>query len=190
MNIWILISTFFTEFVFEPLSSQIYGIIWIHTSPRLHVCWSRVFALKGSHYCFLNLCQQSYPVLAFFNYLYGWRYYFVICCFSLVFSKCLLTSLLASIFIARLKIWFLHLEVDLECFYILFIRCTFFSLSNQVKMAVQYMRRVIERRAKFDIMDLNCLQVLLHFWTLLCWNFWDSLTKYFSLACYWVFSMH
>ncbi|KAF3451927.1 hypothetical protein FNV43_RR08023 [Rhamnella rubrinervis] len=28
-----------------------------------------------------------------------------------------------------------------------------------VKMAVQYMRRVIERKAKFDIMDLNCLQV-------------------------------
>ncbi|XP_059437983.1 uncharacterized protein LOC132170865 isoform X2 [Corylus avellana] len=31
-----------------------------------------------------------------------------------------------------------------------------------VKMAVQYMRRVIERRAKFDIMDLNCLQSLLY----------------------------
>ncbi|KAE9599148.1 putative serine aminopeptidase, S33, alpha/Beta hydrolase [Lupinus albus] len=28
-----------------------------------------------------------------------------------------------------------------------------------VKMAVHYMRRVIEKRAKFDIMDLNCLQV-------------------------------
>ncbi|XP_068642743.1 uncharacterized protein [Aristolochia californica] len=28
-----------------------------------------------------------------------------------------------------------------------------------VKMAVQYMRRVIQKRAKFDIMDLNCLQV-------------------------------
>ncbi|XP_075666879.1 uncharacterized protein LOC142636512 [Castanea sativa] len=28
-----------------------------------------------------------------------------------------------------------------------------------VKMAVQYMRRVIEKKAKFDIMDLNCLQV-------------------------------
>ncbi|KAG2684596.1 hypothetical protein I3760_10G083800 [Carya illinoinensis] len=27
-----------------------------------------------------------------------------------------------------------------------------------VKMAVQYMRRVIKRKAKFDIMDLNCLQ--------------------------------
>ncbi|KAG7963278.1 hypothetical protein I3843_09G110600 [Carya illinoinensis] len=27
-----------------------------------------------------------------------------------------------------------------------------------VKMAVQYMRRVIERKAKFDIMNLNCLQ--------------------------------
>uniref|UniRef100_A0A2N9IPC2 Serine aminopeptidase S33 domain-containing protein n=1 Tax=Fagus sylvatica TaxID=28930 RepID=A0A2N9IPC2_FAGSY len=27
-----------------------------------------------------------------------------------------------------------------------------------VKMAVQYMRRVIEKKAKFDIMDLNCLQ--------------------------------
>ncbi|KAF5475034.1 hypothetical protein F2P56_006881 [Juglans regia] len=26
-------------------------------------------------------------------------------------------------------------------------------------MAVQYMRRVIERKAKFDIMNLNCLQV-------------------------------
>ncbi|PON78243.1 Alpha/beta hydrolase fold [Trema orientale] len=28
-----------------------------------------------------------------------------------------------------------------------------------IKMAVQYMRRVIEKKAKFDIMDLNCLQV-------------------------------
>nr|CAN66506.1 hypothetical protein VITISV_035499 [Vitis vinifera] len=28
-----------------------------------------------------------------------------------------------------------------------------------VKMAVQYMRRVIQKKAKFDIMDLNCLQV-------------------------------
>ncbi|KAG4929136.1 hypothetical protein JHK86_046097 [Glycine max] len=28
-----------------------------------------------------------------------------------------------------------------------------------VKMAVQYMRRVIEKKAKFDIMNLNCLQV-------------------------------
>ncbi|XP_058114568.1 uncharacterized protein LOC131257752 [Magnolia sinica] len=28
-----------------------------------------------------------------------------------------------------------------------------------VKMAVQYMRRIIQRKAKFDIMDLNCLQV-------------------------------
>ncbi|XP_050108591.1 uncharacterized protein LOC126587556 isoform X2 [Malus sylvestris] len=28
-----------------------------------------------------------------------------------------------------------------------------------VKMAVQYMRRIIEKKAKFDIMDLNCLQV-------------------------------
>lgn len=28
-----------------------------------------------------------------------------------------------------------------------------------VKVAVQYMRRVIQRKAKFDIMDLNCLQV-------------------------------
>ncbi|KAL2341449.1 hypothetical protein Fmac_009389 [Flemingia macrophylla] len=28
-----------------------------------------------------------------------------------------------------------------------------------VKMAVQYMRRVIEKKAKFDIMDLNCLPV-------------------------------
>ncbi|KAL5537731.1 hypothetical protein UlMin_043497 [Ulmus minor] len=28
-----------------------------------------------------------------------------------------------------------------------------------VKMAVQYMRRVIDKKAKFDIMDLNCLQV-------------------------------
>ena len=29
----------------------------------------------------------------------------------------------------------------------------------QVKMAVQYMRRVIQKRAKFDIMDLNVVQV-------------------------------
>ncbi|XP_052203200.1 uncharacterized protein LOC127808674 [Diospyros lotus] len=28
-----------------------------------------------------------------------------------------------------------------------------------VKVAVQYMRRVIQKKAKFDIMDLNCLQV-------------------------------
>ncbi|XP_068320215.1 uncharacterized protein [Pyrus communis] len=28
-----------------------------------------------------------------------------------------------------------------------------------VKMAIQYMRRIIEKKAKFDIMDLNCLQV-------------------------------
>lgn len=28
-----------------------------------------------------------------------------------------------------------------------------------VKMAVQYMRRVIQKKAKFDIMDLNCIQV-------------------------------
>ncbi|TQD75704.1 hypothetical protein C1H46_038756 [Malus baccata] len=28
-----------------------------------------------------------------------------------------------------------------------------------VKMAVHYMRRIIEKKAKFDIMDLNCLQV-------------------------------
>ncbi|OIV89278.1 hypothetical protein TanjilG_23738 [Lupinus angustifolius] len=30
---------------------------------------------------------------------------------------------------------------------------------NQVKMAVQYMRRVIEKKAKFDIRELNCLLV-------------------------------
>lgn len=34
-------------------------------------------------------------------------------------------------------------------------------------MAVQYMRRIIQKRAKFDIMDLNAVQVLnllvLHF---------------------------
>ncbi|CAN1336419.1 Uncharacterized protein YqkD [Linum perenne] len=29
----------------------------------------------------------------------------------------------------------------------------------QVKMALQYMRRVIQKKAKFDIMDLNCLKV-------------------------------
>lgn len=28
-----------------------------------------------------------------------------------------------------------------------------------VKMAVQYMRRIIQKKAKFDIMDLNCMQV-------------------------------
>lgn len=40
-----------------------------------------------------------------------------------------------------------------------------FSFFWQVKMAVQYMRRVIQKKAKFDIMDLNCLKVglcLLH----------------------------
>ncbi|KAL5157837.1 hypothetical protein HKD37_15G042451 [Glycine soja] len=31
--------------------------------------------------------------------------------------------------------------------------------AHVVKMAVQYMRRVIEKKAKFDIMDLNCLLV-------------------------------
>ncbi|KAF9588223.1 hypothetical protein IFM89_008431 [Coptis chinensis] len=30
---------------------------------------------------------------------------------------------------------------------------------GQVKMAVQYMRRIIQKKAKFDIMDLDCLQV-------------------------------
>ncbi|RWR82526.1 Abhydrolase_5 domain-containing protein [Cinnamomum micranthum f. kanehirae] len=33
------------------------------------------------------------------------------------------------------------------------------SLSCQVKMAIQYMRRSIQKKAKFDIMDLNCAQV-------------------------------
>ncbi|XP_042945075.1 uncharacterized protein LOC122278932 isoform X1 [Carya illinoinensis] len=33
-----------------------------------------------------------------------------------------------------------------------------------VKMAVQYMRRVIKRKAKFDIMDLNCLQLFIELW--------------------------
>lgn len=28
-----------------------------------------------------------------------------------------------------------------------------------VKMAIQYMRRSIQKKAKFDIMDLNCAQV-------------------------------
>lgn len=39
----------------------------------------------------------------------------------------------------------------------------FFLLSFliQVKVAVQYMRRVIQKKAKFDIMDLNCLKVSL-----------------------------
>ena len=36
-----------------------------------------------------------------------------------------------------------------------------FSFFRQVKMAVQYMRRVIQKKAKFDIMDLNCLKVCL-----------------------------
>ncbi|PPR95304.1 hypothetical protein GOBAR_AA25344 [Gossypium barbadense] len=31
--------------------------------------------------------------------------------------------------------------------------------TSTVKMAVQYMRRVIQKKAKFDIMDLNCLKV-------------------------------
>ncbi|GFS45672.1 alpha/beta-Hydrolases superfamily protein [Actinidia rufa] len=30
---------------------------------------------------------------------------------------------------------------------------------NHVKVAVQFMRRVIQKKAKFDIMDLNCIQV-------------------------------
>lgn len=33
----------------------------------------------------------------------------------------------------------------------------------QVKMAVQYMRRVIQKKAKFDIMRLDCVQVSLNF---------------------------
>lgn len=37
---------------------------------------------------------------------------------------------------------------------------TLISLFNQVKVAVQYMRRVIQKKAKFNIMDLNCLKVL------------------------------
>ncbi|KAL5212386.1 hypothetical protein ABZP36_023233 [Zizania latifolia] len=32
------------------------------------------------------------------------------------------------------------------------------SIAGMVKMAVQYMRRIIQKRAKFDIMDLNILQ--------------------------------
>ncbi|KAK6917908.1 Serine aminopeptidase, S33 [Dillenia turbinata] len=40
------------------------------------------------------------------------------------------------------------------------IRLPKFTTSmDQVKMAVQYMRRVILKKAKFDIMDLNCMQV-------------------------------
>lgn len=35
------------------------------------------------------------------------------------------------------------------------LKCLF----TQVKMAIQYMRRVIQKRAKFDIMDLNTVQV-------------------------------
>lgn len=34
-----------------------------------------------------------------------------------------------------------------------------FSFFHQVKVAVQYMRRVIQKKAKFDIMDLNCIKV-------------------------------
>nr|XP_012575526.1 uncharacterized protein LOC101501041 isoform X4 [Cicer arietinum] len=33
------------------------------------------------------------------------------------------------------------------------------SIAGMVKMAVQYMRRVIEKKAKFDIMKLNCILV-------------------------------
>lgn len=35
------------------------------------------------------------------------------------------------------------------------------SLCLQVKVALQYMRRVIQKKAKFDIMNLNCVQVLI-----------------------------
>lgn len=41
------------------------------------------------------------------------------------------------------------LIIDMEC------------LFHQVKMALQYMRRVIQKKAKFDIMDLNAVQVWL-----------------------------
>lgn len=37
-------------------------------------------------------------------------------------------------------------------------------------MAIQYMRRSIQKKAKFDIMDLNCAQVS-QFITLLSWRF-------------------
>uniref|UniRef100_A0A2P2M7V3 Uncharacterized protein n=1 Tax=Rhizophora mucronata TaxID=61149 RepID=A0A2P2M7V3_RHIMU len=44
----------------------------------------------------------------------------------------------------------------LSCLY----NSNFFVFSCiQIKMAVQYMRRVIQKKAKFDIMDLNCLKV-------------------------------
>ncbi|KAK3009535.1 hypothetical protein RJ639_014635 [Escallonia herrerae] len=33
------------------------------------------------------------------------------------------------------------------------------QLESKVKVAVQYMRRIIQKKAKFDIMELNCMQV-------------------------------
>jgi hypothetical protein len=35
----------------------------------------------------------------------------------------------------------------------------FWVMYFQVKMVLQYMRRIIQKRAKFDIMDLNVLKV-------------------------------
>lgn len=47
------------------------------------------------------------------------------------------------------------LLVDLRC---LTVRLLFFGFW-QVKVAVQYMRKVIQKKAAFDIMDLDTIQV-------------------------------
>lgn len=44
------------------------------------------------------------------------------------------------------------------------INCS--SIMLQVKMALQYMRRVIQKKAKFDITRLDCVQVCFQFYIL------------------------
>lgn len=55
-------------------------------------------------------------------------------------------------------------------------------ISQQVKMAVQYMRRVIQKKAKFDIMDLNVIQVYSFIYAFLIQPFSEILSFVTSLA--------
>ncbi|KAA3490206.1 Alpha/beta-Hydrolases superfamily protein isoform 1 [Gossypium australe] len=60
-----------------------------------------------------------------------------------------------------------HLSTRCEVWQVVLMCCFYqnvyisagFGGTSTVKMAVQYMRRVIQKKAKFDIMDLNCLKV-------------------------------
>lgn len=50
-------------------------------------------------------------------------------------------------------------------------------------MAVQYMRRVIQKKAKFDIMDLNVVQVC-DYWTHAFFLWANCLVSYFNLLSF------